>query len=351
MSVRVCPCLGKALAGLVGFAALMGVSAGADLVPARRPIREGPQSTPLPATPRDHVRLVLEPPPREITLGEPLTLRLRLVNHTDFTINVMTNFALNGDLAVRVRPYGERERSTTGPYPAGRPGLQDYILYPLEEYPVDVVLWGDRETPNGLMFPRPGRYYVRLELQVAVAMTRLQAAVPLVDPQLQPIEQIEVNVLPPRSEHAALIERLVAERAFVELTLRQVPPGLQAELGALADAFADSPLAPFMNYALATQRWRELEEDPEDEATGEEAARRFERAAAPPSAVQVEALVDMARFYDARRMIAEAQRTCRRLIEVVPAALRPRYGSLPVVEKYLPGSREIDPALYWDLLE
>lgn len=313
-----------------------------------------PRDTPIPFDANDFIRLTLDPMQTTIRLGEPLVFPFRLVNHTDEKVSLLTKFHPRANLKVTVQPEGERERQTFGPYLPGTYIPDDYVLYPHEERPVNFVLWGDRETPNGLTVDKPGRYRIYFELNMEAHLSNVRGVVPLVDSALRPIPYIDVTVEPPSEETAGLIEQLSALQAYPSLHLRnlqlpQTSEHIRTEIPRLLQQFPETPLKPYMEYAVANEALRDLAADPNDADAFARASEYLERAAAVDSAYRIQALTDLLRLYDGQAMGEAARLTALKLIDAAPKRTRPLYGSMELVRKYLRNSAEMDPIVYWSL--
>ena len=326
--------------------------AGAELVPGHAPIRPAPGVRAPIFTRRDFLRLTFDPPPATVRMGEPYVIDLRLVNHTEFTISAATNFHPRGNLKVFIRPYGERERQVYGPYQfLGRPPDKDYVLYPLEEYPAKLILWSDLDTPNGLAFPKPGRYFIRFELTAGARFTEVRGKIPLVSAYMETAPPFEVNVLPPAKEYASLIDLLIEHRAFASLQLLRMPEGLEDRIAALIEEYPATPITSFLDYSLARRMRIEAGPGLENEEAFNLAVHHLRRAALAASPYQVDAYQDLVELYDGKGMGDLARDAAIDLIKTASPLLAPRYGSLPVVKKYIIDSGEISPKRYWQLLE
>ena len=99
----------------------------------------------------------------------------------------MTNFHPRGRLAINVRPPGGHRTRLFGPYPEGQYTDRDIVLYPMEEYPQNVMIWSDPKSENGLAFPKPGRYRIDFVLESVTAQhSSVAGAIPPTGPSPAP---------------------------------------------------------------------------------------------------------------------------------------------------------------------
>lgn len=315
-----------------------------------------PQDTPIPFDQNDFIRITLDPFRNTIELGEPLILPFRLVNHTKFKVSIVTKFHPRANLSVYVSREGEAERQSYGPYLAGQYLPDDFVLYPMEEAPVDLVIWADRETPDGLVFQEPGKYSLRLELKIEARLSQVRGAVPLVTKDLTQVKSLPVTVLPASEANAPLVEQLRSLHAFPNLQLRNLRlPGsheaLKVAVPSLIQQFPDAPLTPYMDFAVANEAVAGGGADQKNDELYALAANHFQRAAAASSAFQEKAYLDLVRHYDRRGHSELARQAAEKLLQVARPERAAQFGSRDLVRKYLHNSAELDPARYWSLLE
>lgn len=336
---------------LFALAACVGVlaahrPASADLVLGHTYEKPHLQATPLPFTDQDFLRVRRGPVRAEIPLGRPLAVPIAIVNHTRFKVSALTNTNPRAGLTVEVqqiRPQATGVRRSYGPYEPGGYSPSPIVLYPFEEFPAEIVLWGDRETPNGLIFPTQGQYAVRLTLQIGAELSHASGSIPL-DPFV-----VKVVEAPP--EDAEIVRGLAESKAFPLLHLRRVPDGGDAQWREWADKHPDSSFAPYLNYALGLKHYREMVARNNDLKEFEIANRHLQLAVSKPNVHRDDALLDLLHMFDRIGAADFAKDTAIKLMKASAPALAARRGSQDIVRKYLIDSAEPDPELYWDLIE
>lgn len=323
----------------------------------RSRFQPGPEKTPIPFTQTDFLRLTADPPDTAIYMGEPFVVRLRLVNHTDFLVHIKTNFNPRGALEVDVQKMNEPSRRYYGPYSEGTYTPNEYPTFPLEEFPIEVMVWGDKTTPNTLAFPEPGDYLVSIKLSnVGAELSGRQGPLELLDKELQKMPPFRVRVLPPDPEWKPLLDELIKLKAFPYLHLKRIsgedaPPGLREKFIELAKKYPATPLTPYLDYCIAIDAWAEAGADAEDNELFAIANNHYQACAAADSAYKSNALVDLVRLYDNRGMAMLAKQTSERLVREGDPFLKMLYGTQPFVKKYLRNSEEISPKAYWHILQ
>ena len=319
---------------------------------------------------RDMIRLTADPPYRRTHhLGEPFIVRLRLVNHTDFTVTALTNFIPTGDLAISIRRFGEVERRYKGPYPEGEHPSTRIRLYPLEEYPEDVVIWSDPDTSNGLAFDKPGRYFVLFELQVDAVNSpwpgkqKISPVDPSDEQLMTPLAAIEVDVVAPREDLAPLVSRLIELKAFPSIQIQRIRlKGIDARemtdgLIELIERYPATPITPYMDHTVAFEFNRlragwtsSLRTFANPEAVSQ-SSYYYQRAVASDYAFKHMALFELMELFDRAGMPLLARDAGKTLLETSPFALAVRFGTHPLVAKYLINSVEMSPEHYYNLLD
>lgn len=330
----------------------------AELKFAREIGQLNPLATPIPFESTDFIRFVTEEAKVSVRWGEPLVLGLRLVNHTQFEVTIQTNFHPRGRLEVTIRPEGERAIRNYGPFSPGQYSDLDYPLYPYEEFPMKLMFWADANSPNGLIFPRPGKYFVKLELsQIGARNSEVSGRVPLIDANYEPVPEIEVTVLPAEEAARGMIDELIELGCIPALHVISIsslpePDALREKLRVLIDKYPDSTLAPYLELSVGMDYWRLAGADPEDDASIEAIETYLRRAAQHPDyTLRGDALSFLLSYYDAMGRGVDAHATSARMVESAPAQSRHLVGSHSTVIKYLRNSREIDRTKYWSLLE
>lgn len=309
------------------------------------PRGEDPKATPIPFTASDYLRVALTPMDRtNFSLGEPVVVPLRLVNHTQFKVTAVTNVNPRGGLKVTVYSEDRTKRAYNGPYETGGYVAEDILLYPFEEVPLDAVLWGDLETPNGLVFPAPGAYLLKVELEVSARLSSVKGVIP--------VEPIMIKVGPPSERLAPLVGILSGAKAWPDLHRRRVPEFLRGDLPKLADEYGDTVIGAFMNYALGLELGAAAGGDAARTGGAAEALKRIDAASRVEGFPwRAEALRGLVYMHDRDSNAPAALATCERLIEILPPERAAIQASTPLISRYLGNSAEMDPVFYWDLLE
>lgn len=343
------------LSGNVRFRALLFIAAvlAASVAPARAelqvghqlPRSEDPKATPIPFTASDFLRVALTPMERtNFPLGDPVILPLRLVNHTQFKVAAVTNVNPRGSLKVTIYSEDRTKRSYNGPYETGGYVAEDILLYPFDEVPLDVTIWGDLDTPTGLAFAQPGTYLLKVELEVGARLSSVRGLIP--------VEPILIRIEPPSERLAPLVEKLSAARAWPELHRRTVPASIRDEIVALADEYADTPIGAFMNYAVGLEHNTIYADDPTRSASRDLALKSIAAASRVKDfPYRAESLRGLVFMHDREHDAASARAACLELIDALPPGRASVQASTPLVMKYLGNSAEMDPIAYWDLLE
>lgn len=306
------------------------------------------QSTPLPFTKNDFLRAVRGAPPKtNITLGEPLEVPLRLINHTEMAINAMASTNPRSGLRIMVQqlePKPDRPRQSFGPFEAGNYAPMPMPLYPFEEYPLRAMVWADLETANGLVFPEPGVYQVRLALQVGAELSQASGFIDT--------EPFQVTVAPPSPENAEIFEELSKAKAFDELQLRRTIEGKEARWAELAEKYPNSSLTPYLNYALGLYHYRMMIAAGEDNKP--ELAKTvsyLQKGAVAETPYRLEMLDNLLHVYDRVGDAQSARETCYLLLNASPKEAGQRQGSSKMFIKYIGNAGALDPITYWELLE
>lgn len=324
---------------------------------ARTKEKPSPQATPIPFQKTDYLRLTAEPPPATIYLGEPYVMRLRLVNHTQFNISASADFSPRGSLDIEIQPPNGRKYRYKGPFPDGKPPQNDYPLFPMEEFPVDIMVWSDPSSPNGLAFSQPGVYQVEVKLlAIGVQHSGRTGELDPLGPNLQPLPPFTVSVLEPKPDFAPLVQELGMLKAYPYLHLKRLrekgaPPDLADRLIKLVEKYPATPITPYLDYNIALGAWNDNPELKDNEKFAI-AANYYQRAAIAPSAYKDLALIDLVRIFDKRGESKMAREASAKLIANASSPFAARiYGSMPFVKKYLVNSSEISPKAYWNLLQ
>lgn len=320
--------------------------------------RLDPLATPIPFESTDFIRFVTEQRKASVRWGEPLFLGFRLVNHTQFEVTIQTNFHPRGRLEVTVRPEGERALRNYGPFSPGQYSDLDYPLYPYEEFSTTLMFWADANSPNGLIFPKPGTYFVKLELsQIGARNSEVSGRVPMIDAAYEPVSEIEVTVLPPEEATRGMIDELIELGCIPALHVLSIaylpePDTLREKLRVLVDNYPDSALVPYIEMSVGMDYWRVARADPEDDASIEAIETYLLRATQHQGfPIRDDAFAFLLSYYDAMDRGVDAFGASTRLIETSPPQSRHLVGSHSTVIKYLRNSREIDRTKYWSLME
>ncbi len=301
------------------------------------------QAKRLPFGPSDFIRVAQSPMRKNnFMLGEPVVVPIRLVNHTQFTITILTNLTPRANLEVNIQSSTERERRYWGPHPPGNYVDQEFLLYPLEEFPMDILIWGDSETPNGLAFPQAGAYKIKISLVVGAKGTDVRGPIPL-DPFV-------INVQTPPAQFAPLINMLCEAKAFPDLQLRHMPDALKDRMVQLANDYPNAPVSPYLTYVLALRYYGDAMQDSAEVEKYKIAEEYLVRTALADSTLKAEAYEDLIRLYDRWEKPDLALKACQELIKAAPPQIAPRFGSVPYIQKYLINSAEMSPVKYWDIM-
>lgn len=331
---------------LVVFAGLLAGPAAAQIKPGHAYQKPGLQATPLPFIDSDYVRVSRGPVKRKHSLGEPVLVPLRLHNHTRFTLGVLTNTNPRSALEVTVQPIEPKPGAAVkmaGPYEPGAYSPAPIMLYPFEELPIEVLLWGDYDSKNGLMFPEKGVYAVRISLGMTVELSNAGGAIP--------VEPFLVEIGPPGEENREVFRELADLRAFPRLHLRKIPDGLDETFARLADEHPDSIFAPYLNHALGLKAYGEMVRTDNDPQHFQVANMRLQLANRKEHVMRVEVFEDLMRLFDRFGLGDLAKDAALRYIRASSPEMAARRGSGEIVRRYLIDSAEMDPVAYWDLLE
>lgn len=310
-----------------------------------------PQATPMPFTTRDFIRFTAAAPKGPFHVGDPVTFDLRLVNHTEYAAAIIAAFHPRASLKVTIQPPGQRQRRTYGPYKVGDYPEQDNFLYPLEERPAYITLWGDIDTPSGLVFPEPGRYEIKLELEVGAQLSKVRGTIPALAGDLKPLPPFKIDILPTPADYAPLVQRLAGLRAFPELQLKTIPEGLAGEIEQMIAQYPATPITPYLDYAVASRAWKEAGEKFDNDKAYNLAVRHLQRVALSDAPTNNDACLALVRLFDKRGLAYLARESARRLLATAPRDLAVLYGLDPDVERYLIDSAEMNPIAYWSMLE
>lgn len=314
-------------------------------------IIEAQERGPVPFTKDDFVRLVGSAPRTRIYLGEPFVANFRLINHSQFTITVVTRFHPRSSMKVFIRPERQRERQNYGPFDSGQYPPLEFNLHPFEERPMNVVIWGDRQTDSGLALEKPGVYQIRFELEVAVKNTAAKATIFPVDANLRSRPPFMVQVLPPPKSYADLVQTLIEAKAFPDLHVSRVPSALAGRMADLIDQYPATPITPYLSYALGIYSWNRAGRFLENQEMFDLASKHLQLASLATSAYKMEANRALIQLMDKKGLAAQARTACEWLLAEAPPETAPAYAALSFVKKYMINTDALDPIEYWDLLE
>ncbi|MBI1785108.1 hypothetical protein HYR69_08175 [Candidatus Sumerlaeota bacterium] len=316
-------------------------------------VREEAKETPVPFVSSDTVRLALDPPRRTTYMvGEPIVLTLRLCNHTQFAFQIRTDINPRGSFKIMVAAEGGKPRRYNGPYVQGNYLPQDYLLYPFEERPFSIILWGDQDTDSGLVFPKPGVYYVQMEMEIGAKLSPVKGYTWPLDPYtLQRQPPLVFNIVAPPQETAPLVDELSSAKAYPDLNLKHFPAKIEeAKVRELLKRYPATPISPYLAFALGINAKSASLANPEDQKLLEDAQFYLQSAAKADSAFKLDAYQELLDFYDKKGWAQPALDSCKGMMLSAPPQIVPLLGSLPIVRKYMINSAELDTKRYWEIL-
>lgn len=314
--------------------------------------RQAVEASGVPFDPSDFLRLCMESTePQTFLLGEPVPLRFRLVNHTKNIIVLNLVLDLRTGLDVRIGDGRRPARRYNGPYGPGAYPPLELKLYPLEERPFQVFLWGDLDAPTGMAFPEPGQYSIEFKIRVKVANAAIEADMYPLDPiTLAPEKKWMINVRAPSPEESPLVEELKSSKAISELHARHLPGEDVEKFKQLIEKYPATPLTPHITFVLGLHLNFVSLSETADTSLRTQASQYLQMAALADSAIKAEAWEALIYLYDGWGLTQPAQDAIRRYVQANPPQLAPMIGNMTLVRKYFPNSTEMDPSEYWDLL-
>lgn len=289
----------------------------------------------------------------EFFVGQPVVLRLTLINHTRQKVHLWTNFIPQSHLSIDIITT-DTKRAYTGPYQPGQYMQVGYMLLPLDEYSDDIVIWSDPTRPSGLAFDTPGEYLIQLSLGVEVQETNKIGKVPFA------MVPIKIVATPPALK--PMVDRLAKLDAFKEIQIRRIPKGSTHEIEDILANSPPNPVFPYIFLALAGDYTFVMANNPKThDQLFEIAYKYFQIAAQSDSAYKTDAYLEMLRFLDREGKSMAAYQMCRLFLKQMPAEWHGRTGGFGKIEKdykggiffpqllkkYLINTPELDREKYW----
>lgn len=287
------------------------------------------------------VRARLMPMRNTYYVGEPIEVPIKFINHTDHTVTAVTNLIPRAGLNVNILRAGERSRRSYGPHPPGMYGETDIKLAPYQEVVLDSLLWGDLDTESGLTFEEPGRYTVRLTLDMKVLENRTQGTLAL--------GTIRINIVPTPEPLRPLVDALKAHKAFPALHRGRVPEGLEDRLIDLLESTPASAIHPYGLFAMSGLQYRLWEQHPGDRRQADSLLLMLQLVARSDSIYRDRAWSELLRFVDELRLSSVALKLSREYVRQLPEDRQGRVGDSPLLIKYLKFSHELDRDRSWFL--
>ena len=304
---------------------------------------KGPQYT---FSEHDFIRAKILPFRKSYFVGEPVVVPIELSNHTRFPLTIQTNTIPRGTLKVTVQPQTGRAYPYYGPYMEGTYAPVNVYLYSLENASLQALIWGDASDKYGLAFSKPGQYTVQMELALDITEADVQSSIKL-DP-------FTLTIVPPPDDIKPIIEELEKNRGFIQIHLREMPPGWNERLLEIVDKYNAQTLrslTPYLNYVAALYLETKYDDDktPDKDKLLEKIQIYYQVAAASDSYYKYAATMDFLRFLDKAELYDAARIVAHQVLKVAPPQYIGKIGSNTLLAKYLGNTQELRREALWPL--
>jgi hypothetical protein len=288
----------------------------------------------------------------DIHVGEPLVVQIWLINHTRHPLTLKTNFIPESRLHVTVRRRGYSPRTVQGPYRPGYYPDDNHRLYPMNEVSHELVIWGDTNSPDGLVFPEPGDYIVDINLDILIPEAGMDGNLPL--------GHFEIRVVDTPETLEPVISELIRQDGFGKLMLQRVDDGFARSLqDLLYKGYPKSRLTPYMSFALGNYlagRWIRIKDDPgHDEHMKQELIDRalfqLQTTLLYKSPLRDDADLALMTLFDTLKLSDQAAEYARNYINHNPRPMIGVVGNHELVKTYLVNTAELDIMKHWLLVE
>ena len=304
-------------------------------------------------TETDFVNGLLRPEAkREIFVGQPFVVQIWLINHTRHPLTIKTNFIPESRLHVTVRRRGYSPRTIDGPYETGFYADDNHRVYPMQEVSHDLILWGDKNSPNGLVFPEPGTYIVDINQDIHMVEAALEGNLVL--------GQFELEVLETPETLRPVVSQLINHDGFNRLMLQRVDIEFAATLEyLLGEPFPKSRLTPHMSFALGNYfagRWSIIKNTRRFTAGYrkkliDRGLIQLQIAALSNFPLRDDADLALMTLFDSLQQTRLASDFAKKYVEHSPRSMIGIVGNHKIVQQYLINTAELDLMKDWLLLE
>ncbi len=304
-------------------------------------------------TETDFVNGLLRPETkREIFVGQPFVVQIWLINHTRHPLTIKTNFIPKSRLNVTVRRRGYSPRIINGPYENGFYADDNHRVYPMQEVSHDLILWGDKNSPNGLVFPEPGNYIVDINQDIHMVEAALEGNLVL--------GQFELEVLETPEALRPVVSQLINHDGFNRLMLQRVDIEFANILRKLlGESYPKSRLTPHMSFALGNHLaglWTKIKNTsrftPEHKKKLiDQGLIQLQIAALSNFPLRDDADLALMTLFDSLQQAHLASGFAKKYVEHSPRSMIGIVGNHKIVQQYLINTAELDLVKDWLLLE